>query len=94
MPFDLARIWHEIRNWVHAFPMDQKHPDELEYAFEVKSLTELLMKWLWVFLCALMWIGAVLSLFTAPLIQALGGFAVASLCTLWLWWLFKRRFPK
>lgn len=55
-----------------------KQPDD-KYNYEVKSISEILMKCLWILICASMWVGVILSIFTgSSALQILGGVIIAS----------------
>ena len=55
-----------------------KQPDD-KYNYEIKSISEMLMKCLWILIGACMWVGVILSIFTgSSALQILGGVIIAS----------------
>jgi hypothetical protein len=55
-----------------------KQPDD-EYNYEIKSIGEVLMKYLWILIGFCMWVGVILSIFTgSSALQILGGVIIAS----------------
>jgi hypothetical protein len=60
--------------------MDDQSPQRKdEYDYEVRSVYESLVKWFWIILCSLMWIGAITSMFTgSSALQSLASFAIAA----------------
>lgn len=43
---------------------------------------------LWVFICALLWIGSIISFFTLSIAASLGGLALAAIASGWVWLIF------
>jgi hypothetical protein len=61
MPFDWARIGHEVTSLRHDLPMTPESDNEWDH--EVKSISEMLMKGLWALFFGIGWFGAILNAF-------------------------------